>query len=730
MPKDNVRTARTASSEAMNSIADGRPSPKQKRLLLALFQLWVVCLLFPNLSVGSVLGFATTTAAGSSSVQSNATIQRPYNATSKQVQIISPLGERYLQDAPSPYINRPAPFRGEPNYGNQSWIFGSINVFGAWRKGYTGKTIRIRINDDSWENNHTEWFYDRYIQSDKNADKGYQCGDQNYSSFYKKTTLPNWLNLTEHETYFSKHWNRNTTATDPNNAQNVNYGAAVTSILGADGLNGFCGTGIAINTKLSFCTFREGYTNASVLMHNILTWQLGASHNSYDISVNAFAYQGCTADPYRFKTPGVHFPYDRKPYVVPVTNTTNSTESDASENGKKKKKKKKKKKNKLLLRNLRPEDVIEICPFRNYYDDEYNPGDDPCLVCTESDFDSHRNRRDNIFEFAILQTEKKKGNGKKKRKDKKKNKNTDPHPITPECAASIQAYCRRNFRRDEAVCTEWLEVVNNGNVCSFKSNVGIENSWSLTSGGKEGRLHTGTIYVFAAGDSYGSGDHLAFQAYPKSRYVITVGAVKMVDDGGGGLRPVHASYSTAGSSIFVVAPGGDYDSPYRHYGAGSFDRPPWKGWTCRDLGFGTSYAASVVGGVLALMLEAKLLVPLRGIQKTLIETSRMVEDGDDDSYATNAAGIGYSDLYGFGLIDATAAVNMIENYDFDALKPEFSWTWGSGIIDEDIADDSLNPTRHSIVFDNFDLLDEYVFLDDLEKIESVHVYIKLKYFNR
>lgn len=557
------------------------------------------------------------------------------------------------------------PYQNEPAYGEQAWIFEAINVVEAWNMGYTGKQLRVRINDFNWESNHSEWTeseFDRLIQQNKNAEENYSCGDPNNNS-----TI-----------YYDENKNDNDT---------LNHGAAVTSILAADGNNNFCGTGIAPRTKLSFCNFEQETTNATVLMYNVLSQQLTANKNSFDISINAFAYEGCSSEP-RGKIVGLHRNKDQK--------------------------------DQRPSRRLQQqqEEIIEPCPFLKFYEDENNQGDDPCQVCAKSDFDDidAGSKRDNIFEVAsATTTSKTEGDG------------IGLAGVSEACATSVRAYCLRNFRRDDALCTEWIEVINNGNICRFKSSVGKENDYSLDKGAKEGRFGWGVVYIFAAGDSYGTGDSVNYQAYPKSRFVMTVGAVKVKEFTNGSttiLKPIHSTYSTSGSSIFVVAPGGDYDSPYRHVGAGG-------GNSCVDIGYGTSFAAPIVGGVVALMLDAHMYLSWRDVRVIIAETSKPVEildnegNNDDATFGINAAGVEYSDLYGFGLIDATAAVNEAINWKNQGrhVPRELGITTMSGVVDLDIYDDSFSTSTSTITINSNHHIHDYV-------LESVSVYLKLRYFNR
>ena len=72
-------------------------------------------------------------------------------------------------------------------------------------------------------------------------------------------------------------------------------------------------------------------------------------------------------------------------------------------------------------------------------------------------------------------------------------------------------------------------------------------------------------------------------------------------------------------------------------------------------GVGTSFAAPVVSGVVALMLEANASLSWRDVQGILATTSQKT-DPSDASWATNSVGLHHSYKYGFGLVDAHAAV--------------------------------------------------------------------------
>lgn len=87
---------------------------------------------------------------------------------------------------------------------------------------------------------------------------------------------------------------------------------------------------------------------------------------------------------------------------------------------------------------------------------------------------------------------------------------------------------------------------------------------------------------------------------------------------------------------------------------------------------GTSAAAPMVSGIIALMLQVNPLLGWRDIKYLLATTARQIDplqggiDWDgmllDNGWVTNAAGHPFSNWYGYGLADATRAVNAARSF--------------------------------------------------------------------
>lgn len=179
--------------------------------------------------------------------------------------------------------------------------------------------------------------------------------------------------------------------------------------------------------------------------------------------------------------------------------------------------------------------------------------------------------------------------------------------------------------------------------------------------------------------------------------VITVGAFNAAG--------VRSSYSTAGSALWISAPGGEYgtDSPavittdltgrdrgYSHssldsskypFDAGDATYNPNCNYTNRFNG--TSSAAPNTSGAIALMLQTNPNLTRRDVKHILAKTARKIDPASPGSivnvnigdvnyqasqgWVTNAAGYNFHNWYGFGAMNVDAAVAMAKNYPAGSL---------------------------------------------------------------
>src|SRR5262249_38630847 len=76
---------------------------------------------------------------------------------------------------------------------------------------------------------------------------------------------------------------------------------------------------------------------------------------------------------------------------------------------------------------------------------------------------------------------------------------------------------------------------------------------------------------------------------------------------------------------------------------------------------GTSSATPVVSGVIALMLQANPNLTYRDVQHILVQSATQNDPGSP-TWSLNGAGYHVSEDYGFGLVNASGAVNLATNW--------------------------------------------------------------------
>jgi subtilisin family serine protease len=262
-----------------------------------------------------------------------------------------------------------------------------------------------------------------------------------------------------------------------------------------------------------------------------------------------------------------------------------------------------------------------------------------------------------------------------------------------------------------------------------------------------GRGGLGTIHVFASGNDGGTGTQANYDGMTNSRYVIAVGGVDHTGSATGGTFGLNTAYPEGGSNVLIVAPTGSVElSIIRDSGLGSgiwtTDLPGNLGYNLSadqngievdndyfdDTNYtsrfsGTSAAAPIVTGVIALMLEVNPNLTFRDVQHILVRSARQ-NDPTDPSWQvnsrefqldplspledpssswpfnpvyrigqlplewTNGAGFTVSQAYGFysisgyahGVVDATVAVELAKNWQtVGGQVSQFTWTTGDTI---------------------------------------------------
>ena len=178
---------------------------------------------------------------------------------------------------------------------------------------------------------------------------------------------------------------------------------------------------------------------------------------------------------------------------------------------------------------------------------------------------------------------------------------------------------------------------------------------AVESGITEGYDGKGTFYAFAAGNGALSGG-LANLSEFTSFYAVT--AVCAVNDHG-----VRSRYSHTGAPLWVCAPSSDGSTERGIWTTANRDR-------YRDDFGGTSAATPMVSGVAALLRQANSQLSWRDL-KLILAASARKNDPDHPGWLDGAprylAGssrerYAFNHEYGFGVVDAGAAVNLADNW--------------------------------------------------------------------
>ena len=181
--------------------------------------------------------------------------------------------------------------------------------------------------------------------------------------------------------------------------------------------------------------------------------------------------------------------------------------------------------------------------------------------------------------------------------------------------------------------------------------LGPSSAAMLESGAYDGRSSLGSIFTFSAGNEYTSDENVNQKGFQKSRYTIAIGAITY--------SGVQSWYSSIGAPVLVVGP-----SNGGSLGITTADRTGSVGYSSSnytdDFG-GTSSSGPKVAGLAGLILEAEPTLTWRDMQAILVHSSTP-NDPNHENWSVNGAGLPVSHYYGFGMVDATAAVNLAENW--------------------------------------------------------------------
>ncbi|PNM19254.1 S8 family serine peptidase [Yersinia enterocolitica] len=177
-----------------------------------------------------------------------------------------------------------------------------------------------------------------------------------------------------------------------------------------------------------------------------------------------------------------------------------------------------------------------------------------------------------------------------------------------------------------------------------------------------GRGGLGTVIVTAGGNQREQGGSTQGSLMSHSRFAIQVGAISTPTDLST-LQTRSPPFSNPGASLLVSAPGNRVLSSGHQIKA---ERGAVFG-SEYSTEQGTSFAAPMVSGIAALMLQANPNLGYRDVQQILALSARKVNDPATQWRINNAknwngGGMQISHDYGFGMVDARAAVRLAESW--------------------------------------------------------------------
>ncbi|MDP6643352.1 MAG: S8 family serine peptidase, partial [Rhodospirillales bacterium] len=176
---------------------------------------------------------------------------------------------------------------------------------------------------------------------------------------------------------------------------------------------------------------------------------------------------------------------------------------------------------------------------------------------------------------------------------------------------------------------------------------------ALSYAASTGRGGLGTNIVFAAGNGWDYGEDVNYHGMQNSRHTIAVGGIEIDGD--------ISSFSTPGAAVLVSGPATNVYTTDVSGGSG-YEAGDYVSIN------GTSFAAPAVAGVVALMLEANPDLGYRDVQEILAYSSKNPRTSTSGWQTTgaddwNGGGLKFSHDYGYGLVDAHAAVRLAETWD-------------------------------------------------------------------
>ncbi len=174
----------------------------------------------------------------------------------------------------------------------------------------------------------------------------------------------------------------------------------------------------------------------------------------------------------------------------------------------------------------------------------------------------------------------------------------------------------------------------------------VQQTLALYAGQLRGRLGKGNVYVWASGNGREAGDTCAFDGYASNMFVNAIGAINHLGN--------VSWYSEGCAALMAVTP-----SSGAMMGITTIDLMGSAGYDateCTANFGGTSAAAPMAAGILALVLQERPDLTWRDVKHIIAKGSLPVQTTDPD-WHMNGAGYKHSHTYGFGLMKVPSLLN-------------------------------------------------------------------------
>lgn len=239
---------------------------------------------------------------------------------------------------------------------------------------------------------------------------------------------------------------------------------------------------------------------------------------------------------------------------------------------------------------------------------------------------------------------------------------------------------------------------------------------AFISGLLEGRNGRGSIFVFAAGNGQLGKDNCNYDGYANGAFSLTIGAISADNS--------SPYYMEECAAMLAVT--------YSSGGLSKSDRSVPKISTvdingrCTDKHGGTSAAAPLAAGIMALALSVRPELTWRDMQHLLVTTA-VPFNLDDPSWFRNGVNKLYSTHFGYGKIDAHRLVTAARDMKLKAPPQIRSLPWlpvkrSIEAASEGVVSSSLNL--------DYDLHWNYFELDEIAKLERVSVSVQVQHGRR